>query len=155
MRKMYLIALTLVLTLGIDQDCDGATFKGSTFNKLLVSNELHIADSSRKTELEKTDVSTPRYPRIVQISTGLVCGFVFFMFCKFSFLLLELTSYEKFYEDHEYHKKEMLCEDYHLNMPIINPWRYLFNFKKWRLKQILDSFTYYDWVQWLHDYRFK
>jgi len=85
----------------------------------------------------------PFYGQVLLFLSILV---VFTFIAKHTFLLLQLTNYNRFLEERDELEASTWIKP--KNYPKVFAREYLFNMKKWTLKAILDPFTETDYTNW-------
>lgn len=79
-------------------------------------------------------------------------GILLFLICKWTYLALSLTEYEKFTMDmREHYYRHLVDEDY-FPYHDCKASKFLFNFRVWNVKQALDrtldNFSHMDYICW-------
>ena len=154
MKKLFYLMLIAVLTLCACAEAYGATYDDSYFDDdtYLAVNVVYDSPPEKVIKEKPINHSAGMSDESIEYFlawTGfLFILFGFFLFMKYTFLVLQLTEYEKFVEDMHLQDKEVPPGYY----PLIKPSRYILDFKSYTLRDILDSFTYIEYVEWKKEY---
>jgi hypothetical protein len=127
-------------------EADGATFQDSgSFGDISThTNEQTIAveksDQREEAKSYTENAILPLWGQMLLMGSILFC---FGLWMKYTWLNLELTNYYKWLSDHQRyneHGKAFYPEPKAIT--------YLFNFRKWMVKDILDPFTESEFRKW-------
>ena len=154
MKRLFYLMLIAVLTLCACAEAYGATFDDIYFDDATYSGVSITYDSpTEKVIKEKpinlsAGISNENIEYFLAWIGFILIVFIFFLLIKYTFLSLQLTDYEKFVDHRHLTDKEI---PFHY-FPTIKPIHYILDFKNYTLKDILDTFTYMEYISWKKEY---
>lgn len=162
LRNVLLIIGCMLATLGKASEI--ATFDKATHGiSMSLWHDRIGFDSNEKAQMQMTSTENLEFEMSVSDSShdklywGWTIGFILagitlFLTCKWTYLALSLTEYEKFTMDmREHYYRQLVDEDY-FPYHDCKAGTFLFNFRVWNVKQALDrtldNFSHMDYICW-------
>ena len=127
-------------------DAEVSTFKKATIGDFITTSSIEDDIPIEKSEeitvtISSTERSTLPFYGQVLLVVGLLL--VLFLFLKYTWLNLELTNYNHWLLEHQRYNKIGKAV-----YPEPKAYQYLFNFRKYMLKDVLDPFTESEYRKW-------
>lgn len=142
MKLKYLIWFLVFIGTCAYADSQGSTFDVPTYTEQELDSIDQVVASQQKT------IPLNRKVRVEENSNSsfmffvwVIGLFVMLLIAKIGWLSLEAISYNRFCD-------EMSNEN--CTYWKVNPWLHLFT-NHFRIKDIVDPFSYSDWIKWTHD----